>query len=75
MAVRCKLPKIFNPQLHYMIRDLVTLTYQIKDKITNKLINKGKLENVVCQHPKRQRGYYNSRIYKCWECKKIIVTN
>jgi hypothetical protein len=46
MAVRCKLPKIFNPQLHYMIRDLVTLTYQIKDKITNKLIKKGKLKEL-----------------------------
>jgi hypothetical protein len=46
MAVKCKLPKIFNPQLHYMIRDLVTLTYQIKDKITNKLIKKGKLKEL-----------------------------
>jgi hypothetical protein len=46
MAVRCKLPKKFNPKLHYMIRDLATLTYQIKDKITNKLIKKGKLKEL-----------------------------
>ena len=46
MAVRCKLPKKFNPKVHYMIRDLVTLTYQIKDKITDKLIKKGKLQKV-----------------------------
>jgi hypothetical protein len=46
MAVRCKLPKKFNPKLHYMIRDLVTLTYQIKDKLTNKLIKKGKLKEL-----------------------------
>jgi len=46
MAVRCKLPKKFNPRNHYMIRDLVTLTYQIKDKITDKLIKKGKLKEL-----------------------------
>jgi len=46
MAVRCKLPKKFNPKVHYMIRDLVTLTYQIKDKITDKLIKKGKLKEL-----------------------------
>ena len=46
MAVRCKLPKKFNPKYHYMIRDLITLTYQIKDKITDKLIKKGKLKEL-----------------------------
>jgi hypothetical protein len=46
MAVKCKLPKRFNPKEHYMIRDLVTLTYQIKDKLTNKLIKKGKLKEL-----------------------------
>jgi hypothetical protein len=46
MAVRCKLPKKFNPKLHYMIRDLVTLTYQIKDKITDVIIKTGKLKKL-----------------------------
>lgn len=35
----------------------------------------GESEQLVCNHPKRQRDYYSAETFKCWECKKIIVAS
>jgi len=32
-------------------------------------------EQLVCDHPKRQRDYYSVETFKCWKCKKIVVAN
>jgi len=32
-------------------------------------------EQLVCDHPKRQRDYYSAETFKCWKCKKIVVAN
>lgn len=35
----------------------------------------GQSEQLVCDHPKRQRDYYSAETFKCWKCKKIVVAN
>lgn len=59
------------------------ITYEEHIEIVNKLkkaINynqccMGEAEQLVCEHPKRQRDYYSAETFKCWKCKKIVVSN
>ena len=46
MAVKVKLPSWYNPQKHYMIRNIQRMVFYIKDKTSDKVLKFGKLKEL-----------------------------